>query len=330
VVTSLADESALLRELDALAEQGRHQEVLERLHRLPAGTLEGRTRFALLAAEAHGRLGAHAEADRWAALALVVARQRGERQAELRARNYQGAIALRQGAVAEAEQHFAAALDVARAVQDHAMQARCLNNLGIIANLRGDSEAALADYQLALAAYQQAGFARGIAETYHNIGICWRDRQRYRTALEAADQAVRLATQAKDESLVALALMGRAELHLLLADAALAAAELARAAEVYDRVRFRAELPDVWRLQAAVARVQGDLPAALRLLAQAAELARHEGSATALADIERDLGAALEAQGDAAGARDARERALGLYRRLGATKAAAELAALLG
>ena len=118
MLTSLADEVALLAELRALAEEGRHREVLERLERLPPEVIASRTPFALLAAEAHGRLGAHREAGRWAAAALAVARGRGERHAELRARNYQGAIALQGGEVDAAEAHFAAALDVARALDD--------------------------------------------------------------------------------------------------------------------------------------------------------------------------------------------------------------------
>src|SRR5438309_2138739 len=87
------------------------------------------------------------EAQRWAELALVAARARGERPTELRALNYQGAIALRHGDVDEAEQRFGDALNLARAVRDHAAQARCLNNLGIIASLKGDAEAALATTQ---------------------------------------------------------------------------------------------------------------------------------------------------------------------------------------
>ena len=76
-MTSLADEAALLAELRALAEGGRHREVLDRLGRLPTDAIATRTPFALLAAEAHGRLGAHREAGRWAAAALEVARGRG-------------------------------------------------------------------------------------------------------------------------------------------------------------------------------------------------------------------------------------------------------------
>src|SRR5438309_4018846 len=329
MVTSLADESALLAELRSLSDQGRHRDVLERLQQLPLASLEGRTAFALIAAEAHGRLGAYDEARRWTELALVVARSRGVRQAELRARNFEGAIAIRRGAVDEAERHFADALELAGGTQDHAMQARCLNNFGIIAFLRGDPQAALASYQLALAAYQQAGLVRGMAETHHNIGISWRERRDYMRALQAAEQAVRLATVAGDESLVGLAFTGRAEIHLLIGDDDLAAVELERAAGAYRRVNFAAGLPEVWRLQAAVARARSDLPGALRLLRQAAELATMQASAESLAAVERDLGAALQLAGDHSGAKAARQRALTLYQRLGAKKAAQDLAALI-
>src|SRR5204863_2599698 len=97
MVNSLADESALLAELRELADQGRYHEVLDRLRGLPVAALEGRTAFALLAAEAHGGQGDHLEARRWAELALVAARARGERPTALRAVNYRCASALRLG-----------------------------------------------------------------------------------------------------------------------------------------------------------------------------------------------------------------------------------------
>jgi len=320
VIASFADEWALLRELDELAASGRYRDVLEGLGKLPAAVRESRTRFALLAAEAAGRLGDHVAGARWAQQALDLARTRGERHAELRARNYQGAIALRRGDVEEAEGHFAAALEVARPLSDHAMQARCLNNLGILANMRGDTQVARSSYRLALAEYQQAGMPRGIAETHHNIGISLRDEGDLRGALEAAEQAVRLATEVEDEQLAALAATGRAELHLLLGDPALAAAELERAAARYARIGFRAGLPEVWRVQAGVARARGAPEDAVRLLTDAARLAAEHERSDTLADIERDLGAALAAVGDAEGARTARARAAALYKTLGASR----------
>ncbi len=319
-MASFAEESALLRELDGLAASGRHREVLDRLGTLPTAILESRTRFALLAAETNGRLGDLVAGARWAEIALGLARARGERHAELRARNYQGAIALRRGDVAEAERRLAEALELARALGDHATQARCLNNLGILANMRGDPRAALASYRLALAEYQHVGMTRGIAETHHNIGISLRDQGEPRAALEAAEHALRLAVETGDERLATLAATGRAELHFLLGDVPLAAAELERAAIRYTQIGFRAGLAEVWRVQAGIARSRGLFVDATRLLRHAADLAAEHELTEVLADVERDLAATLEQSGDLAGAAAARDRATALYARLGARR----------
>ena len=322
---SWAGEWEFFRQVEGWSAAGRHRDVLEALERLPADVREGRTRSALLAAEANGRLGNYAEAARWADLAGTLARAHGEVHGELRARNYRGAIALRHGDIAEAEAHFETGIEMARALQDHTAEARGLNNLGILANIRGDAETALANYRLALVAYQHVGHVRGIAETHHNIGISLRDQGNAQAALGAAEEAVRLATQAGDEQLIALATTGRAELHVLLGDPAFARAELQRAEERYNRIGFRAGLPEVWRVQAAVARATRNITLAVSLLRKAAELASEFGSTDTLADIQRDLSAALAASGDTAGARAARDRAAALYRQVGAFHVAQQL-----
>lgn len=316
---SFAEESALLRELDGLAASGRHRDVLDRLSALPGTVLDSRTRFALLAAETHGRLGDLVAAARWADTALRLARDRGEPHAELRALSYHGAIALRRGDMADAEARLTEALALARSLEDHATQARCFNNLGILANMRGDRRAALASYRLALAEYQQAGFTRGIAETQHNIGISLRDLGELRAALSASEEALRLAGEAGDERLAALAATGRAELHFLTGDAPLAAVELRRAASRYEQLGFRPGLAEVWRIQAGIARSRGLFQDAARLLGEAARLAAEHGLREVRADVERDLALVLSAAGDAVGAEAARARAADLYRELGMT-----------
>lgn len=322
---SWADEWAFFREIEAWSGAGRHRDVLEALQRLPLAVREGRTRGALLAAEANGRLGNYAEAARLAHVAATLARSHGEAHAELRARNLRGATALRHGDVAEAEGHFTAALEMARALHDSSTEARALNNLGILANIRGETEVALAHYRRALVAYQQSAVVRGMAETYHNIGITLRDQGNARAAVGAAEEAVRLATQAGDEQLIALAATGRAELHVLLGDPAFARAELQRAEERYMRIGFRAGLPEVWRVRAAVDRATHDLAGAVSLLTQAAGLAAELGSSATLADIERDLAEALQASGDRSAASAARRRAIELYERIGAVREADRL-----
>jgi tetratricopeptide (TPR) repeat protein len=328
-VSALAEESALLAELRELAAQGRYREVLERLDGLPPEAAAERSPLALLAAEAHGRLGEHEAATRWAEQALALARARLDPSTELRAVHFQGAIAWQRGAVEEAEAHFQHALELARRLKDAAAQARALNNIGILEHLRVEPRAALASYQLALAAYQQAGNPRGMAETYHNMAISWRALGNAARARDAADEAVRLARQVGDATLLGLTLCGRAEVHLLDGDARFAEAELDRAADAYNQVRFEAGLPEIHRIRAAVARARSDLPTAVQSLQQAADLAREHAPLHTQAEVERDLGDLLVATGDRAGARAAYLRALALFRRLGARHAEQELASRL-
>lgn len=326
----LADESTLLLELQELARQGRYREIVDRIAALPPGVAEARSPLALLAAEAFGRLGEHASAARWAARALELAASQRDMATELRSVHLQGAIAWQRGALDEAEQHFQRALELARAQRDVAAEARAFNNLGILQNLRGEPQDSLATYQLALAAYQQAGNLRGIAETHTNLEISWLALGNARQARDAAEEAVRLAREVGDATLLALALVARAEATLALGDTDLAAVELRRAEETYARVRFTAGLAEVRRLQAAVSRARHDLPEARRLLDAARALATEGASPDTQGEIERDMGDVLAALGDGAGARAARQRALELFRRLGARRAEQALAALLG
>lgn len=328
-MSPLADESTLLVELQGLARQGRYPEVADRITALPSGFAEVRSPLALLAAEAFGRSGQGDAAARWAARALELARGQRDTPTELRSVHLQGAISWQRGALEEAEQHFHRVLELARTVHDAAAEARAYNNLGILQNLRGNPEEALATYQLALAAYQQAGNLRGIAETHINLEISWLAMGNAPRARAAADEAVRLAREVGDATLLAVALVARAEASLALGDPDLAAAELLRAEEAYAGVRFTAGLAEVRRLQAAVARAREQLPEARRLLDAARTLAPQGASLDTQAEIERDLGDVLAALGDGAGARAARERALELFRRLGARQAERALAALL-
>lgn len=325
----LADESTLLLKLQQLARQGRYREVVDRITVLPPGVAEARSPLALLAAEAFGRVGEETAAARWATRALELATNQRDASTELRSVHLQGAIAWQRGELDEAERHFQRALELAHTLRDVAAEARALNNLGILQNLRGDAKEALATYQVALAAYQQAGNLRGIAETHTNLEISWLAMGNARQARDAADEAVRLSREVGDATLLAVALVARAEANLALGDPDLAAAELLRAEESYLEVRFTAGLAEVRRLQAAVARAREDFSGARRLLEAARTLAPQGASLDTQGEIERDLGDVLAAMGDRAGARAARERALELFRRLGARAAERALAALL-
>ncbi len=218
-----------LGQAQSLADAGRYQELLDYLEPARSEALLGSPTLALLCGSANARLGRDVEATTWVDLALERAKQQGDLAVEARALNIRGAIALEAGRLEEAESFFTRGLDSAKRQDDHSTVGRCSNNLGIIADQRGDYGKAQSWYRLALAAYQQAGWDRGITETYHNLAMTHLAEGKYRDALTEADHAIQQADKLGDPSLSALALAGRAEIRVLEGDAAFGRSEIERA-----------------------------------------------------------------------------------------------------
>ncbi len=218
-----------LKTVQQLAEGGRHSAVVDFLGGLPTEEVAKSPTLALLFGSACARLGRDELAQKWVAVALARARERGDRPVEARALNLSGAVAFDMGRIDEAAHYFTRALAEAEREDDPATVGRCSNNLGIIANLRGDHGRAVGSYTMALAAFQQAGLRAGVAETLHNLAITYRDQGDLEKALQTADRAVHEATEAGDLRLVAWTQGGRAEIRLLAGQAALARREVEHA-----------------------------------------------------------------------------------------------------
>ena len=237
--------------------------------------------------------------------------------------HYQGAIAWQRGAVEEAEAHFQRALELARALMDVAAEARAFNNLGILRNLLGVSRTR----RWRTTSWPSPPISRTATcaawprptPTWRSAGWRWETRT---APGSAADEAVRLAREVGDQTLIGLALVARAEASLALGRSG---ARAGRAADAPSR-RTRASSSQPASRSCAASRPRWPARAqtcagAKRLLEQARALAPGGASLDTQAEIERDLGDTLAALGDAVGARAARERALALFRRLGARHA---------
>ena len=101
-------------------------------------------------------------------------RSRADDDGHMRSSNLLGVIAFEQGFLDQAHQSFTVALAIARALKDTLMTARVCNNLASLADLRGSVQDALTLYRSALLSYQRLGDRRGTAESYHNLGIVFR------------------------------------------------------------------------------------------------------------------------------------------------------------
>jgi tetratricopeptide (TPR) repeat protein len=268
--------------------------------------------------EALLRTQAPREASAWLAETGTIVRRSGDRAASRKAINLEGVACFETGELERAEERFHEALEMGRQDGDDLLFARATNNLGTIANVRGAPREALALYRLAIPAYQRLGHARGLAETFHNLAISYRDLDDTEHADESERRAAEFARQASDARLAAMALVGLAELRLRGGDAEMAEAEARRAVEEMARIADPKGEADALRLAGAAAVARGRHEAAATALDRALMLARTQGFAVIEAETLRtlaELEKALRRLGDA---RARANEALAIFDRLGA------------
>src|SRR6266571_5048945 len=147
--------SIVVDKAQELAAAGRHTEVIAYL-----GAREP-PELALLYGTAYARVGRHDEGRRWLEVALDKARMRNEQAIEGRALNARGAVALVGGRLDEAADYCTRGLMVASRDGEVGTAGRCSTNLGIISHLRGRHAEAIASWEIALAAFDRAGWRPG-------------------------------------------------------------------------------------------------------------------------------------------------------------------------
>ena len=171
--------------------------------------------FAVLYGEALTRLGREREAYDWLRSAEPELAANDDRAHHRRAVNLLGVASFAIGKLDEANSAFSWALDLAAQSDDVLLLARASNNLGTIANLQGQYEGALSHYRLALPSYQRIGQRRGLAETYHNMAITFRDLGEFEQADEQESRAIEYAADGIAPRVSAMGRVGRAEIHAI-------------------------------------------------------------------------------------------------------------------
>jgi tetratricopeptide (TPR) repeat protein len=158
----------------------------------------------------------------------------------------------------QAELNWNDALDAARGLKDNLMIARASNNLASLTYLRNDTLGALTLFRSALLSYQRLGDRKGMAESYHNLGIIFREMEEWGDAMDAAREAIRLAEQVGEGGLIGLAATGRAEISVARAELALAQQELNRAGKMARDSGDELGVIEVARVQALLFLAGGD------------------------------------------------------------------------
>ena len=274
--------------------------------------------LATLLAEAELRLGSPVAARRWLLGAVPALARQGNSADYRRALNLLGAAQFALGNLAKAEAAFARALELATAYGDDLLVARAANNLGAIANVRGSREAALDHYMLAVPVYQRIGSPIGLAESFHNMAITFRDMGQFELADKYESRAMEFAREGGSARLTAMAHVGRAELSLLRGDPRLAEAGARLAVLQYRAIPDPASEADALRLLGVACAARGATAEALHALDSAVALAHEHGSALIEAESLRARADALAAVGELTRARSDVEEALAIYTRLGA------------
>lgn len=309
------DPAGSVRELLA---EGRFQEALKAF-----GQLEGQPvppDIQLMAATAATRLGDLDLGSALAGAALERFRNRADDDGRMRSSNLLGVIAFERGHLDQAQQFFTIGLGIARALKDSLMTARISNNLASLADLRGNVRDALTLYRSALLSYQRLGDRRGTAESYHNLGITFRQMGEWDDAESSAAQAVRHAEAVGERSLMGIAVMGRAEIDLYRDELAMARQELGWAGRLAQEAGDEMGLAEMKRLTALVELKSGHYEEA----ANAAESARLEAINMNAAVLQAECAAAsafaFKALGRAELAGERRAEAVRLFELQGAQR----------
>lgn len=310
-------EDPLLTKARALADAGAWVDVLELLHPAASDTPDA-SEVAVLYGEALTRTGREREACdllRRVEPALASDSDRGRHR---RAVNLLGVASFAIGALDEASRAFSQVLDLANQADDVLLLARASNNLGTVANLQGLHVSALSHYRLALPSYQRLGQHRGLAETYHNMAITFRDLGELEEADEHEVRAIEYASGAQAPRVAAMGRIGRAEIALRRGDAALAETTARLAAEELERLRDPFNEADALRLVGCACAAQQRYFDALEAYDRALAIARERGHALVEAETLRDRSRTREQLGHRSIAVNDAQAAITIFAKLGA------------
>jgi tetratricopeptide (TPR) repeat protein len=315
-----------LRTVRDAVREGRFQDAAAALTAMAEPLREG-GEWHLLSAMTTWRLGDYAASRQAALEARSRFRARGDTDGEMRAEHVAAAGAFGLGDLAAAEDEWSRVRELARRLRDDLMVARCANNLGNISLYLARHDAAHGFYRLARAGFEQLGFIHGVAETWINTAITWRDLRHFEDAAAAADAALETASAAGAPRLVAEALSSRGEAMAELGDMALGRTQVERGLALARREGDRLAEPDALRILANIARLEGQATDAVRIARDALAAAQALGHPWTIGEVQRDLGAAYLALGRRADAVRAFEAAAAAFDRLGATPRADQMRA---
>ena len=243
----------------------------------------------------------------------------------MQALNLKGIAAFELGRPGEARRAFDNLMELAEAEQDHDMLARAILNLGALANLQGDPATALSLYQLALPLFQKLEQIRGLSQTHQSIAMSYRDLSLYSDAEDEYQKAIRLGLGFGYTPIVAMAVIGRAEVLVLRRDPQAALGLLDWGLQLSRQLGDPITEGTGLRIRALARTALNEITAARKDLEQALDLARTTGNTLLKAETLRDLGFLAIRSGSRGTAGELLEAATEAFRQLGSEHAVADM-----
>jgi diguanylate cyclase (GGDEF)-like protein len=237
------------------------------------------------------------------------------------AHELRGRIRWREGLLGAAAEDFTDSRHRARLAGRPALAALGATHLADLALLRGDSAEAIALAEMAVTEYRSGGDEALAGLTAARLATLYADAKRWNAAEQAFAAAAASATQRRDEHLLAILELARAEMALDRANVERAQASAERALDLARRLDDVALIARALTLNGVVARELGDHARAERLLEQGDRQAQELDDLLLIAETAReraDLLARDDRHAEALGALNRAYRALAQLRVRGA------------
>ena len=278
---------------EALAQAKHWRELKHLLISVPLAELQRHPRILFLLADAYGRLGFAERALEMARQAADLFEKAGDTRSLVTARNRVGRFLFERGLLPEAERIFRIVVAEGEALALTDVVGGALNNLGAIASVRGDRDEALRCYERALQAFTATKNEHGLAHTYHNLALAYRDAGLVQEAEALFAEVAQRASLAGDEWLATVASTARAETRLQSggSDSGADADAMARQALLrFDVFASTLGQAEAQKLAGMAAVSRGDLDTAVRRLTDAIRLADRHGNPLIAAEARYELG----------------------------------------
>lgn len=241
------------------------------------------------------------------------------RGAAMSARNLAN-VKFQLGRFAESNDLCENAVDWATQAGDFQLRATILNTQGAIKSIEGKHKESIKIFKLCLSDFRKSGNKLRQAYILHNIGLAYYELNELYKSKQAFEEALMLAIEAGDTSLVEICYQNFAKLYIKLGDIVAARSLIVLAQELLGTIKSPALSADLAIIEATALRVSGDSSKAGDILDKALDKARNNDLLQHEAEILFESGQVAVEQGNPDLARSRFEAAIRLFKQTGSAQ----------